>query len=175
MSKQLVSLFIKNDQLSQLGEIASVNDSTVAAEVWRAHDRYLDAQWRDHSDEFASWSERACAQLEEFMKWSMLEIQGADQETPRPQTTELKPVAPRSMADCQLTTVCISDDQARRFAFLRTYYGQRIGALAEDAFAAHIQAEMLDDPKDFENRRKQAEQKRRVVVEKLLANNLRIA
>jgi hypothetical protein len=175
MSKQLVSLFIKTDQLSLLGEIADVNDSSVAAEVWRAHDSYLDAQWKDHHDEFLSWSERASAQLNSFIQWSILEIQGVEQEVSRPETPEIKLVTFRSIAGCQLTSVGMSDDQAQRFAFLCVFYGKTIGAIAEDAYAAYIQAEMLGDREGFENRRKQTEQKRQVVVEKLLVNNLRIA
>lgn len=176
MSKQLVLLSIRTDQLSQLGEIADVNDApSVAAELWRAHDRYLDAQWKDHHDELLSWSERVSVQISELIKWSSLDAEDKSQQAPRPEAPDIKLTAIRSDAGCQHTRVNMSDDQVRRFALLCAFYGKTIDALAEDAYAFHIQAEMLDDPADFENRRKQTEQKREVVVEKLLANNLRIA
>jgi hypothetical protein len=176
MSKQLVLLSIRADQLNQLGEIADVNDaSSVAAELWRAHDRYLDAQWKDRHDELLSWSERMSVQINELIRRSPLEVEGKSQHAPRPETPDIKLTAIRSDVGCQYTRVNMSDDQVRRFALLCAFYGKTIDALAEDAYAIHIQAEMLDDPADFENRRKQTEQERKVVVEKLLANNLRIA
>lgn len=176
MSKQLVLLSVRTDQLSQLGEIADVNDApSVAAELWRAHDRYLDVQWEDHHDELLSWSERVSVQMSELIRGNSLEADGKGPQVPQPETPDIKLAAIRSDVGCQYTRVNMSDDQIRRFALLCAYYGKTIDALTEDAYALHIRAEMLDDPDDFENRRKQTEQKREVLVEKLLANNLRIA
>lgn len=175
MSRQLVLLSIRTDQLSQLGEIANVNGtSSVAAELWRAHDRYLDAQWKDHHDELLSWSERVSVQLSELIKWSSLDAESKGQQASQPETPDIKLTAIRSDAGCQHTRVNMSDYQVRRFALLGAYYGKTIDALAEDAYALHIKAEMLDDPAGFEKRRQQTEQKNQVVVEKLLINNLRI-
>ena len=175
MSKSLTSLFVNTDHLVQLGQIADVNDTDIATEMWRAHDRYLEAQWNEHRNDFAAWAEEASAQLREQVEWSIREVEGLPRITPRPSTPAIKPIVHKSVAGCQLTSVAMSREQAERFAFLGGYYGKVLGALTEEAHAAHIQAEMLDDPATFEVRRMAAEVRHRALAERLLANTMRIA
>jgi hypothetical protein len=176
MSKQLTSISIKNEQLAHLCTITEVNStSSVVATIWIAHDRYLDTQWAEHHDEFTAWAAEASEQQQNLVEWLLREAQGGEQDSLEPETPAFKPIAPRSHVGCQLTTVAMSDDQHQRFEFLGAYYGKTLGALAEDAYAAYIQSEMLDDPEGFEKRRKSAKERTEGEVEKFLAINLRIS
>ena len=176
MSNQLTSISIKKEQLAQLSSIADVNDSPyVAATLWTAHDRYLDTQWAEHLDEFIAWAKEVAEQRQKLVDWLLRDYLGEAQDSPKPETPAIRSIEPRSYVDCQLTTVAMSREQHDRFKFLMNYYGKTLGALAEDAYAAYIPAEMLDDPADFEKRRKAAKKRTEAEVEKLLANNRRIS
>ena len=156
MTKLNVSLLVRHTQLINLGLIGDANKTSMAAEMHRAHERYLTKHVHEKQDEIRAWYKRVYEQKTALQNWMFSPVPADGVRPPRPETPDLKTIADRDTRGCHMTFVGMTDDHADLFTLLIEVRGMTIGALTEEAYEDHIEAEMFDDLDDFRDRFKAA-------------------